>query len=32
MSGKNISFDDKKIKKKWVLQKQKSIWDRWHQC
>ena len=24
MSGKNIKFDDKKVKKKWILQKQKS--------
>ena len=27
MNGKNINFDDKKIKK-WSLQKQKSISDR----
>ena len=24
MSGKNIKFDDKKVEKKWILQKQKS--------
>ena len=28
MSGKNINFDDKKIKKKLILQKQKNISDR----
>ena len=28
MNGKNVSFDDKKIKKNRILQKQKSISDR----
>ena len=28
MNGKNINLDDKKIFKKWLLQKQKSISDR----
>ena len=28
MSGKSINFDDKKIKKWWILQKKKSILDR----
>ena len=32
MSGKSMNFDDKKIKKKQFLQKQKTIQDRWHRC
>ena len=31
MSGKNINFEDKKSKK-WFLQKQESIQDRWNWC
>ena len=31
MSGKNVHFRDKKIKK-WLLQKQKSNQERWHWC
>ena len=30
MSGKNVNFGHKKIKKKKLLQKQKSSQDRWH--
>ena len=30
MSGKNVNFDNKKIKKKGLLQLQKSSQDRWH--
>ena len=31
MSGKNVNFGDKKIKK-WLLQKQKSSQNRWDWC
>ena len=32
MSKKNINFGDKKIKKKWFLQNQIDIQDRWNWC